>query len=126
MKKDAVAADNFDRRVQIQQQTLTPNSSGGQTQSWTTIYAPLADIQNMPHGRGLSRQFKFMQLYPTANTIIVIRYVPNLAISAKMRVVSVENNLTHIYQIIGPPVNLNRQNKNIYLPCMELQSVGVN
>lgn len=124
--KDSITTGQLTRRVQIQSLTLTPDGQAGNTESWTTIYSPLADIQNYPHGRGLFRKWFAMQLYPEANTIIQIRYVPKLNINASMRILSDENGLTHTYLIVGPPVNLNRANVSIYIPCQEIQAQGVN
>lgn len=124
--KDKVASYQFTRPIQIQAATTTDDGQGGQVTTWTTLYTPFADIQNMPHGRGLSRLFKYMQLYPEATTIIVIRYARQRNISAKMRILSIEDGANHIYQIVGPPVNLNRANVSIYLFCKEVQAQGVN
>jgi head-tail adaptor len=123
--KDSLTTGQLTRRIQIQALTLIPDGYS-KNEDWNTIYSPLADIQNLPHGRGLSRQFKFMQLYPEANTIIQIRYVPNMNINASMRILSDENGLVHEYKIVGPPVNMNRANISIYIPCMETQAKGVN
>lgn len=124
--KDSLTTGQFTRRIQIQSLTLTPDGQGGNSKTWNTIYAPLADIQNYPRGRGLFRRFEFMQLYPEANTIIQIRYIPNMNINASMRILSVENGLTHEYKVVGPPVNPNRANISIYIPCQETQAKGVN
>lgn len=124
--KDSITTGQLTRRVQIQSLTLTPDGQGGQTETWNTVYSPLADIQNYPRGRGLFRRFEFMQLYPEANTIIQIRYVPKMNLNASMRILSNEDGLTHIYLIVGPPVNLNRANVSIYILCQEVQAQGVN
>ena len=123
--KDKIAASQFTRPVTIQKRTDTPNGSGGFTTTWADYYSCFADIQNMPNGRGLFRKFIYAQLYPTANTIIVIRYPAGTAIDATMRVKSVEGGLTHYYQIVGPPENMQRANISMYLPCQEVQAPGV-
>lgn len=123
--KDNVAAHQFTRPITIQKPTETPNGSGGFVTTWADYYSCWADIQNFPNGRGLFRKFIFMQLYPTGNTMIVIRYAPGTAIDATMRVKSVEGSTTHYYQIVGPPENMQRANVSIYLPCQEVQAPGV-
>lgn len=124
--KDNVAAHQFTRYVTIQKNTPVSNGSGGFDPSWADYYSCWADIQNFPNGRGLFRKFIFAQQYPTANTIIIIRYAPGTTIDPTMRVKSVENTLTHYYQIVGPPANMQRANISIYLPCQEVQAPGVN
>jgi head-tail adaptor len=126
MPKDKAVAHQFSRPITVQQLVKTADGQGGFSQGWQDYYACFADIQNFPHVRGLMRQFLYAQLYPQANTIIVIRYAPGMAFDASMQITSVEAGITKTYRIIGPPVNANRANITIQFFCREDQAKGVN
>lgn len=128
--KDTVDSSDLNRRIQIQQVTLTDNGSGGFTETWATIYTCWANIQNFPHGKGLFRRFLLGQLYPQMNTTIQIRFQQSVLIGVTannkaMRVLYPAHGVNHIYQILGVENPL-EANVSLWLLCQENQAQPVN
>lgn len=123
--KDKANGANFNRRIQIQQVTLTPNGQGGSTESWATVYTCWANMQNFPHGRGLFKRFLFKQLYPKMDMTIQIRFQKTAAIDDTMRVLYPAHGVNHLYQILGIENSL-EANVSIWLLCQEQQAQAVN
>lgn len=125
MPKDNVIAGQFDRQIQIQSKPRVDDGSGGDIGTWQTIYTCMADMQNMPHGRGLFRKYMFMQLYPQTTTVIQIRFQLDVVIDAAMRVQYVAHGITHYYKIIGVE-NPTEANYSMFIMCIEDQAKAVN
>jgi SPP1 family predicted phage head-tail adaptor len=123
--KDTVDSSDLNRRIQVQQVTLTDNGEGGFNETWNTVYTCWANIQNFPHGRGLFRRFLLGQLYPQMNTTIQIRYQTSIQINDQMRVLYPAHGVNHLYQILGVENPL-EANVSIWLLCQENQAQPVN
>lgn len=123
--KDTVDSSDLNRRIQIQQVTLTDNGEGGFNETWNTVYTCWANIQNFPHGRGLFRRFLLGQLYPQMNTTIQIRFQQSVVIDHTMQVLYPAHGVNHIYQILGVENPL-EANVSIWLLCQENQAQPVN
>jgi SPP1 family predicted phage head-tail adaptor len=123
--KDTVDSSDLNRRIQIQQVTLTDNGEGGFNETWNTVYTCWANIQNFPHGKGLFRRFLLGQLYPQMNTTIQIRFQQSVQITDQMRVLYPAHGVNHIYQILGVENPL-EANVSIWLLCQENQAQPVN
>jgi len=109
----------------IQQDTGPPDTQGGHTPNWTTV----TGLERVPMefvsasggrpGLGAYQKYHLMQLYPTANVHLLMRYRSSVAVKSGMR--AVYGN--HIYQIRSTE-NADQRNDTIVLACEELQATG--
>lgn len=131
--QDQVDSSDLNRRITIQAPVTDTDSAtiaqgggyGPNPAAWSDVYPCWASMQNPPRGRGLSRAYRFLQLYPTATMIVQIRFQTSVAIDATMRVAYVAHGITHYYQIIGVE-NPMEANVSLYLMCTEYQAKAVN
>lgn len=123
--KDKVQSFQFNRRITIQSNTPTPSANGTPIDNWTDEYTCWADIQNFPHGRGLTRLYHFSQFYPNVSVMIAIRFQTSAKIDATRRVKYVAHGTTHYYQIVGVE-NPNEANVSLFLLCSESPAKGMN
>jgi hypothetical protein len=117
--KDQTDGSDYSRRIAIQAVTYT-QVGRGKSETWNTVYSCWANKADFPHGRGLSKAFKFSQLYPTANTTFQIRFQLSTPLDDTMRVQYIAHGVTHIYQILGIE-NPNEANVSLWLMCQEQQ-----
>jgi SPP1 family predicted phage head-tail adaptor len=118
------AAHKYNRPITILAPTISgDDGQGGPVETFTSYYKCWADMDSFAKGRGLSRPFLYMQLYPTATRTIAIRWQASSPIDASMRVQYVKGVKTHIYQIVGVD-NFKEANVEIVLFCTELQAKG--
>lgn len=103
----------------------TDDGQGGNSNPWSDVYTCWADMQDFPHGRGFFRKMLYMQLYPQANRLVVIRYQTQYHIDATMRIKYVKGTTTHYLKILGTE-NPNEANVSILLYCQEDQAKGAN
>ncbi len=118
--KDKTDGSDFDRRISFQAVAYT-QVGFGKTEAWNTVYSCWANKADFPHGRGLSKAFKFGQLYPTANTTFQIRFQKTVPLDDTMRVQYIAHGVTHIYQILGIE-NPNEANVSLWILCQETQA----
>jgi hypothetical protein len=107
--------------------TWADNGQGGNSNAgtWITVIGgdptkPLMiHLYSAPNGRGSSRLWKYMQLYPEARHWVELRYRSDTVIDGTMR-------LTHDgrhYQILDA-IDMDMANTAILLPLVEYQAQG--
>lgn len=92
------------------------NSAGGQ---WNTVCSPMIHLFSAPNGRGSTRMYKYMQLYPEAKHWAELRYRATPTIDGTMTLL----HRNRRYQILDA-VNMDEENVTILLPLIEYQSQG--
>lgn len=92
------------------------NSAGN---TWTTICSPMIHLFSAPNGRGSSRMYQYMQLYPTAKHWAEMRYRATPTIDGTMTLL----HRNRRYQILDA-CNMDEENVTILLPLIEYQAKG--
>lgn len=92
------------------------NSAGN---SWTTVCSPMIHLFSAPNGRGSTRLYKYMQLYPEAKHWAELRYRATPAIDGTMTLL----HRGRRYQILDA-CNMDEENVTILLPLIEYQAKG--
>jgi len=102
-RDDHLDAGYFNKPIQFQTRTLTPDGSGGDTAgAWATVYRCFAHIDNFANSgtaikRAIRRPFLYMQLYPEMDSLVSIRYQASTKLTVDMTVLYKSRR----YQILG-------------------------
>lgn len=101
-------------RLQIQQQSSTPDAVGQLIQTWNTVWSGWASIRSLT----LRELEQVGQLTSQVTHLITVRFPANVNVYAGMRCVYG----SHVYQIQAPD---NTQELNIWLRllCLELNAI---
>ncbi len=121
LQQPPTSADKYNRPAKVQSLTYTADAQGGNSTSgtWTTVCSPYVHIFTAPMGRGSTRMWRFMQLYPAAKHWATMRYRSSTTIDATMTLLVG----SHRYQIIDA-VDLDMEHIEIVLPLIEYQGKG--
>lgn len=103
------------------------NGQGGNANAgeWTTVVGSdptkplMIHLYSAPNGRGSSRLWKYMQLYPEARHWAELRYRSDTVIDGTMRLV----HDGRIFQIIDA-IDMDQEHRAILLPLVEYQAQG--
>jgi hypothetical protein len=118
------SADKYRRPGKIQLLARVENAEGGSDNTlanptWTTVCSPFVHVFTAPRGRGATRVFYVMQLYPEATHWAAMRYRASTPIDATMTLLVG----THRFQIVGA-VDLDIEHIEILLALVEYQARG--
>lgn len=123
MTRDArTDAGKYNRPAKIQAPAArVDDGSGGNSagNEWEAICTPFIHFYSMPNGRGSSRAYQYMQLYPTAKHWAELRYRATPVIDGTMTLL----HRGRIYQILDA-INMDEENVTILLPLVEYQAKG--
>lgn len=120
LSQPATSADKYNRPAKIQVLGYTADAQGGNSNTTeTTICSPYVHLFTAPRGRGSTRMWSYMQLYPTAQHWAAMRYRASVTIDATMTLLVG----THRYQIIDA-IDLDMEHIEILLPLVEYQGKG--
>ena len=125
LSQPPTSADKYNRPSKIQ--FLGPRVDDGQggnadnlaSPTWTTVCSPYVHVFTAPRGRGSTRMFYAMQLYPQATHWAAMRFRASQVIDGTMTLLV----SSHRYQIIDA-VDLDMEHIEILLPLVEYQSKG--
>jgi Phage head-tail joining protein len=92
------------------------NANAGQ---WITVRSPMIGLLSGKFGRGAHLTFKYGQNYPTADHYAVMRYSPDEAISAGMRLVV----RGRYFRILGA-IDEDFRHMETIMPCVEERAQG--
>ena len=112
----------YNRPCQIQKLvTRTDDGQGGNStgETWQTICSPFIHLYSVPNGRGSTRLYQYMQLYPAAKHWAELRYRATPVIDGTMTLL----HRGRRYQILDAQ-NMDEENVTILLPLVEYQAKG--
>lgn len=118
-------AGNFNKPIQFQSEQLAPDGSGGNTPiGWTTVYRCFANINTLTDSassvrRTAIRPFTYMQLYPTMNALMSIRYQASTTLTPAMTILY-RNRRYQIIDLVIP----HEEQVTIVIPVVFYQSPG--
>ena len=115
-------AGKYNRPATIEKPAAyTDNGQGGNASAgqWTLVCSPRIHLFAMPNGRGSSRLYQYMQLYPTAKHWVEFRYRAGVVIDATMTLVHGGRR----YQIIDA-IDMEMEHVTILCPLVEYQTKG--
>lgn len=110
-----ISAGKMNRRISIQSESVEQDAFGQPLTTWTTVLRTWAsiDIQNS------ALIYSTAEFMSRVNYRITIRWNPEIAISAKQRIVYKDAITTHTYEIQAV-LNTKAANKEIVLMAYEL------
>lgn len=117
-------AGYFNKPIQFQQEQSTPDGSGGRDiNAWLTVYRCFAHIDTLTGSgsarRADTRPFLYMQLYPTMDALMTIRYQASVPLTPAMTIVYKNRR----YQIIGL-ITPHEEQVKIVIPVVLYQAPG--
>lgn len=112
-------AGRLNRRIELQQQSTEQDSFGQQLTTWKTFHRTWASI-DVISGKLLYSNAEFMSKLALK---IIIRWIPNIAISAKQRILYRDAIGVHTY-VIESVINDRAANKQLTLMCYALEDTN--
>ncbi len=111
-------AGKLNRRIQIQQQTISQDAFGQEFQAWTTVYTCWAAI-DVQRSQLIYNPAEFMS---KAVVRVTMRWTSSIVIEANMRAIYTEptTGVTHTYNIEAP-TNTDQNNRELVILCYELK-----
>jgi SPP1 family predicted phage head-tail adaptor len=112
-----IEAGQLNRRVNIQQQSTSPDSVGQPAQTWTTVYSCWASIDVI----NAALLYSTETFVSNASSLIGIRYTSSIIFNVGDQIVYIEDitGVVHTYQIKAV-INKLQRNRQIVFLCYEL------